>query len=50
MDNECIVKKDGQEGVYVKTKDGDTYFRPIKVKITDGKQSVIYESIYVNDK
>jgi hypothetical protein len=35
VDNECIVKKDGQEGVYVKTKDGDTYFRPIKVKITD---------------
>ena len=50
VDNECIIEKDGQEGVYVKTKDGDTYFRPIKVKITDGKQSVIYESIYVNDK
>ncbi len=50
VDNECIVKKDGQEGVYVKTKDGDTYFRPIKVKITDGEQSVLYESIYVNDK
>ena len=50
VDNECIVEKNGQQGVYVKTKDGDTYFRPIKVKITDGKQSVIYESIYVNDK
>ncbi|MGX8774625.1 MAG: HlyD family efflux transporter periplasmic adaptor subunit [Bacillota bacterium] len=50
VDNECIIEKDGQQGVYVKTKDGDTYFRPIKVKITDGKQSVIYESIYVNDK
>ena len=50
VDNECIIKKDGVKGVYVKTKDGDTYFKPIKVKITDGKQSVIYESIYVNDK
>ena len=50
VDNECIIEKDGQQGVYVKTKDGDTYFRPIKVKITDGTQSVIYESIYVNDK
>ena len=50
VDNECIVEKNGQQGVYVRTKDGDTYFRPIKVKITDGKQSVIYESIYVNDK
>ena len=47
---ECIIEKNGQEGVYVKTKDGDTYFKPIKVKITDGKQSVIYESIYVNDE
>ena len=50
VDNECIIEKNGQEGVYVKTKDGDTYFKPIKVKITDGKQSVIYESIYVNDE
>ena len=50
VDNECIIEKNGQPGVYVKTKDGDTYFRPIKVKITDGKQSVIYESIYINDK
>ena len=50
VDNECIIEKDGQKGVYVKTKDGDTYFRPVKVKITDGKQSVIYESIYVNEK
>ena len=50
VDNECIIEKDGQPGVYVKTKDGDTYFKPIKVKITDGNQSVIYESIYVNDK
>ena len=50
VDNECIVEKNGQPGVYVKSKDGDIYFRPIKVKITDGKQSVIYESIYVNDK
>ena len=50
VDNECIVEKEGQPGVYIKTKDGDIYFRPIKIKITDGKQSVIYESIYVNDK
>ena len=50
VDNECIIEKNGQKGVYVKSKDGDVYFRPIKVKITDGKQSVIYESIYVNDK
>ena len=50
VDNECIIEKDGQKGVYVKTKDGDTYFRPIKIKITDGKQSVIYEPIFVNDE
>ena len=50
VDNECIIRKNGVEGVYVKTKDGDTYFRPVKVKTTDGKQSVIYESIFINDK
>ena len=50
VNNECIIKKNGVEGVYVKTKDGDTYFKPIKIKTTDGKKSVIYESIYVNDK
>lgn len=49
VDNECIVRKNGVEGVYVKTKDDDTYFMPIKVKTTDGKQSVIYESIFIND-
>lgn len=50
VNNECIISKDGQKGVYVKTKDDDTYFVPIKVKITDGEQSVIYESIYINDE
>lgn len=50
VDNECIIKKDGQQGVYVRTKDGDTYFKPIKVKISNGEQSVIYDSIFVNDK
>ena len=49
VDNECIIEKEGVKGVYVKTKDGDTYFKPIKIKITDGEQSVIYESIFVND-
>lgn len=49
VDNECIISKDGVEGVYVVTKDGDAYFKPIKVKITDGKESVIYESVFVND-
>lgn len=50
VDNECIISKDGVKGVYVKTKDGDTYFMPIKVKISDGKQSVIYESVFTNDE
>ena len=50
VDNECIIKKDGQQGVYVRTKDGDTYFKPIKVKMSNGEQSVIYDSIFVNDK
>ncbi|MGN0702044.1 MAG: HlyD family efflux transporter periplasmic adaptor subunit [Lentihominibacter sp.] len=50
VDNECIIEKDGQQGVYVKTKDGDTYFKPIKVKISNGEQSVIYDSVFINDE
>lgn len=50
VSNECLIKKKGVLGVYVKTKDGDTYFRPVKVKITDGEQSVLYESVFVNDE
>ncbi|MDO4176084.1 MAG: HlyD family efflux transporter periplasmic adaptor subunit [Bacillota bacterium] len=50
VNNECLIKKNGVLGVYVKTKDGDTYFKPVKVKITDGEQSVLYESIFINDK
>ena len=49
VDNQCLIKKEGVLGVYVKTKDGDTYFKPVKVKITDGEQSVLYESVFVND-
>lgn len=49
VNNECLIKKNGVLGVYVKTKDGDTYFKPVKVKITDGEQSVLYESVFVND-
>lgn len=50
VNNECLISKNGELGVYVKTKDGDTYFRPVKVKITDGEQSVLYESVFVNDE
>lgn len=50
VDNECIIEKNGVKGVYVKTKDSDTYFKPIKIKISNGEQSVIYDSIFVNDK
>lgn len=50
VDNQCIITKDGVQGVYVKTKDDDVYFVPIKVKISNDEQSVIYESIFVNDK
>lgn len=48
--NECIISKNGVEGVYVKTKDDYVYFVPVKVKISNDEQSVIYESIFVNEK
>ncbi len=44
VDNECIIEKHGQQGVYVRDKNGDYYFVRVNVVVTDGKQSVISES------
>ncbi len=50
VDNECITEEDGVAGVYVVTKNNEYLFKPIKVKATDGKQSVIYDGTFNNDK
>lgn len=49
IDNDCIVDKKGVTGVYVKDKDGDYQFKPIKVKASDGKQSVVYDATFTNE-
>ena len=46
IDNECIIEKDGSEGVYVRNKNGDYYFVKVNVIETNGKESVISESSY----
>ncbi len=48
VDNEAIVEKDGNEGVYVKNKNGRYIFKRIKVISTDGEQSVIEDASFTD--
>ena len=48
VDNGCIIQKDGKDGVYVRDKNGDYYFVRVNVIETDGKESVISESSYID--
>lgn len=50
VDNDCITRKDGVKGVYVVTKNNEYIFKPIKIKATDGKQSVLYDGTFTNEK
>ncbi|MDD6190338.1 MAG: HlyD family efflux transporter periplasmic adaptor subunit [Firmicutes bacterium] len=50
VDNECLIKKDGQLGVYVKTKDEAYIFKPVNIKASNSKQSAISDGTYVNEK
>ncbi len=50
VDNECITEEDGVKGVYVVTKNNEYIFKPVKVKATDGKQSVLYDGVFTNEK
>lgn len=46
IDNECIIEKHGEQGVYVRNKNGDYHFVRVNVVETDGKESVISESSF----
>ena len=46
IDNECIIEKHGEQGVYVRNKNGDDYFVRVNVVETDGEESVISESSF----
>lgn len=48
IDNDCIVQKNKQDGVYVRDKNGDYYFVRVNVIETDGHESVISESTYID--
>lgn len=48
VDNDCIVEKDGQTGVYVRDKNGEYNFTRINVIATDGNESVISETKFIN--
>ena len=50
IDNECIIEVDGVTGVYVVDKNGDYHFKPVNITATDGKQSVLSEKTFTNDK
>lgn len=48
--NKCIIEKNGQQGVYVKDKNGDYSFTPISVIASDDKESVIRDTTFINDE
>lgn len=50
IDNNCLIEKNGETGVYVRDKNGDYYFVPVNVLETDGKDSVISESSFIDDE
>ena len=48
--NESITTKDGEVGVYIKTKSGTYVFRPVKVVASDGKSTVVEVSYFYDDE
>ena len=50
IDNGCIVRKHGTQGVYVRDKNGDYQFTPIQVISTDGSHSIVTGTRFYDDK
>lgn len=50
IDNECIIEKHGQKGVYVVDKDGDYIFTPISIIAYNDKQSVIEDVTFYDEE
>lgn len=48
VSNDCIIEKDGHEGVFVRNKNGDYFFVRVNVIETDGRDSVVSESSYID--
>ncbi|MEL7656122.1 MAG: HlyD family efflux transporter periplasmic adaptor subunit, partial [Bacillota bacterium] len=47
--NESITSQDGQPGVYVKDKNGEYVFKPVKIITSDGESSLVEVSYYYTD-
>jgi len=50
VDNECIIEKEGETGVYVVNKNSDYIFTPIKIIASDKKQSVIEDVTFYDEE
>ena len=46
IENSSITEEKGRKGVYVKGKNGDFFFVPIKIYATDGERSLIADDFY----
>lgn len=46
--NKCIIQKHGQNGVYVKNKNGDYVFNRINIIASDDKESVIDDATFID--
>lgn len=47
--NQSITTKDGQPGVYVKDKNGEYVFKPVKIITSDGESSLVEVSFFYTD-
>lgn len=50
INNEFIASEDGQPGVYVIDVTGETHFTPIKVRTSDGVNSLVSANVYYDDE
>lgn len=50
VNNSAIIEKNGNKGVYVKDKNGAYKFKRVKVVATDGKESVIQDTSFIDDE
>ena len=47
--NSSIVNEGGKAGVYIKNKNGDILFRPIKINMSDGEYSIVEAGRFIDE-
>ena len=50
VNNDSIVEKKKQQGVYVRNKTGEYDFVPVQVQLTDGKKSIVASEFYYDEE